>query len=80
MQLTRGVPFRESLSAAVGADEIYTVAELKNVSLRALGTEFSLLAFDADIDFRIFGIRRSVIDIPTDAYSPSLNFSCMYEK
>ena len=80
MQLVRGVPFRESLSAAVGADEIYTVAELKNVSLRALGTEFSLLAFDADIDFRIFGIRRSVIDIPTDAYSPSLNFSCMYEK
>lgn len=80
MQLVRGIPFRESLDAAGSAEEIYTVAELKNVSLRALGTEFSLLAFDADIDFRIFGIRRSAVEIPSDAYSPTLNFSCMYEK
>lgn len=79
MQLVRSIPFRENIHLNAEADEIYASAELKNVNIRALGTEFSLIAFDADALFKIYGIKSAELNIPLDAYSPSLNFNCLTE-
>lgn len=80
MQLVRGIPFRETLDSGGSAEDIYTVAELREVSVRALGTEFSLIAFDADVDFRVFGIRTGTLSIPMDAFAPSINFNCLRQQ
>ena len=79
MQIVRNIPFRENIALNAEADEIYASAELRNTNIRALGTEFSLIAFDADAFFRIYGIKESEFTVPLDAYSPSANFSCLLE-
>ena len=79
MQISRNIPFRENIALNAEADEIYAAAELKDTNIRALGTEFSLIAFDADVLFKIYGIKSSELNIPLDAYSPSLNFNCLME-
>lgn len=79
MQLTRSIPFRENIELNGSADEIYATAELSRVSVRALGTEFSLIAFDADAEFRVYGMRRGGLSMPLDAFSPSINFNCIRE-
>lgn len=80
MQLVRSIPFRESIALSGSADEIYTVAEIRNVEVRSLGTEFSLVAVDADVNFRVFGMRRGSISLPVDAFSPTLDFDCITER
>lgn len=79
MQIVRNIPFRESIEMNGSADEVYTSAELENINIRALGTEFALIAFDADINFRVFGMRRGELSVPIDAFSPSLNFNCLFQ-
>ncbi len=80
MQLTRSIPFRESLALNGSSDEIYALAELRQTDVHSLGTEFSLVAVDADVNFRIFGMRRGSLNLPTDAFSPSLDFTCIREQ
>ncbi len=79
MQLIRSIPFKESVALNGSADEIYASAEIISSDVRSLGTEFSLVAVDADINIRIFGMRKICMDVPIDAYSPSLNFECLSE-
>lgn len=79
MQIVRNIPFRENIALNAEADEIYAAAELKNTNIRALGTEFSLIAFDADALFKIYCIKSSEMKIPLDAFSPTLNFNCLLE-
>lgn len=79
MQLIRSIPFKETVSLNGSADEIYASAEIISSDVHSLGTEFSLIAVDMDVCFRIFGMRKSCVDIPVDAYSPSLNFECLSE-
>lgn len=80
IQLVRNIPFRESIEMNGGAEEIFTSAQIENLSVRALGTEFSLISFEADVRFRVYGMRRGRMEIPVDAFSPSMNFNCLIQK
>ena len=80
VQLVRSIPFRETIKLNGTADEVYAVCELRENSVRSLGTEFSLIAVDADVNFRVFGMRRGKLNMPIDAFSPSLDFNCLLER
>ena len=77
VQITRSIPFRENIATDGSADEVFAVAELRSSEVRALGTEFSLISVDADIELRVFALRRGRLTLPLDAFSPSINFSCV---
>lgn len=77
VQITRSIPFRENVATDGSADEVFASAELRSSSVRALGTEFSLISVDADIELRVFALRRGRLTLPLDAFSPSINFSCI---
>lgn len=79
-QIVRGIPFRESIALNGSADEIYALAEIRQANVHSLGTEFSLIAVDADVNFRIFAVRRGSLNLPVDAFSPSLDFTCIREE
>lgn len=79
-QLFRQVPFRERVKTDSSADEVFCSAELASLYLTALGEEFALISMDADVEFMLYGINRAEIEIPVDAYSPSVGFDCLYEK
>lgn len=80
IQIVRGIPLRESIPLNGNADEIYALAEIRQANVHSLGTEFSLVAVDADVNFRVFAIRRGEMKLPIDAFSPSLDFSCIRER
>lgn len=80
MQLERSIPFRESVLTDGTADEVYACAVLRSGSARALGTEFSLIAFEADVELRVFGIKRNSLVLPLDAFSPSISFNCIRQE
>lgn len=80
VQIVRSLPFRENVATDGSADEVFAAAELRSSSVRALGTEFSLISVDADIELRVFAIRRGKLTLPLDAFSPSINFSCIRQK
>lgn len=80
MQITRSLPFRENVATDGSADEVFAIAELRASSVRALGTEFSLISVDADIELRVFALRRGTLTLPLDAFSPSIDFSCVRRK
>ncbi|MBR5949746.1 MAG: hypothetical protein IKZ82_14040 [Clostridia bacterium] len=80
VQITRSLPFRENVATDGSADEVFAVAELRSSDARALGTEFSLISVDADIELRVFALRRGRLTLPLDAFSPSINFSCIKSK
>lgn len=80
VQITRSLPFRENVATDGTADEVFAAAELRSSGVRALGTEFSLISVDADIELRVFALRRGKITLPLDAFSPSINFSCLRRK
>lgn len=80
VQIVRSLPFRENVATDGSADEVFAVAELRASSVRALGTEFSLISVDADIELRVFALRRGTLTLPLDAFSPSIDFSCVRRK
>lgn len=80
VQITRSLPFRENVATDGSADEVFALAELRSSSVRALGTEFSLISVDADIELRVFAVRRGTLTMPLDAFSPSINFACVRRK
>lgn len=80
LQLTRSLPFRESVETDGTAEEVYAFAAVKNSAVRALGTEFSLISVEADVELRVFGLKKTELVLPLDAYSPSINFNCIKQK
>lgn len=79
-QLSRSLPFRESVETDGTAEEVYAFAEVKNCAVRALGTEFSLVSAEADIELRVCGLRSAGVVLPLDAFSPGINFNCIKQK
>ncbi len=79
-QLTRSLPFRESVETDGTAEEVYAFASVKNCAVRALGTEFSLVAAEADIELRVCGLSRTEALLPLDAFSPTISFNCIKQK
>ena len=77
LQLVRSIPFRESVQTDGMADDVYATAELRSSSVRALGTEFSLIAVEAAVELRVFALRTEELVLPLDAFSPSINFNCI---
>lgn len=77
MQLVRHIPFRESIQLNGAAEQIYAQAELKQLQIRALGTEFSIISVEAEAEFKLFGNQIYDLSIPIDAFSPKLSFECV---
>ena len=80
VQLNRSLPFRQNVETDGTADEVYASASLKSASVTALGTEFSLVALEAEADIRVFGLRPTAPRLPLDVFSPTMNFSCIKQK
>lgn len=80
VQIVRSFPFRENVATDGSADEVFATAELRSSGVRALGTEFSLISVDADIELRVFALRRGRLNLPLDAFSPCINFTCIRKK
>lgn len=80
IQLTRSIPFREGVQTDGIADEVYASAALKASSVRALGTEFSLISVEAEVELHVFALRKSRLVLPLDAFSPSISFTCLRQK
>ena len=78
--ISRSIPFRESMELSAGADEVYAEARLVSSSARALGTELSLIGVTAEAELRLYGVRRTELTLPLDAFSPTLNFACVRKK
>lgn len=79
-QLVRTMPFRENIQTSGAADEVYASAEVLSSSARALGTEFSLVAFDAEIALTVYAAQKSSVRLPLDAFSPTINFNCIKQR
>lgn len=77
MQLVRHIPFRESVRLNDSSEQVYAQAELKQLQVRALGTEFSIISVEAEAEFRLFGNQTRDLSIPIDAFSPKLSFECV---
>lgn len=80
MQLVRHIPFRENLPLNDTAEQLYAVGELKQLQVRALGTEFSLICVEAEAAFRLFGNQQYELLLPVDAFSPKLSFECVRDE
>lgn len=80
LQIIRNLPFRESVQTDGAADEVFALVRLNESSVRALGTEFSLISFEADAEIRVFGLRKTALQLPLDAFSPTINFDCVRKK
>ncbi|MBO4384581.1 MAG: DUF3794 domain-containing protein [Clostridia bacterium] len=79
-QLIRQVPFRERVKMDQSSDEVYCSARIVSLYLNALGEDFALISMDADVVFELYGVTENEIEIPVDAYSPSVGFDCLCEK
>lgn len=79
-QISRALPFRENVETSGAADEVYAHAEVVSSSARALGTEFSLIALDADVALTVYSVKSSAANLPLDAFSPTINFDCVRQK
>ena len=78
--VSRNIPFRENVKTDGEATEAYAQARLVRSSVTALGTEFSLVSIEAEAELRVFTVRSRELVLPLDAFSPTLNFSCVKKK
>lgn len=78
-QLVRSLPFRERIAADSPSGEAYCRAELKSLYLRSLGEDFGIAAMEAEIDFTVLTLERKTVNVPVDAFSPSIGFGCLSE-
>lgn len=77
IQLVRQMPFRERLAVSGAAEGVYCHAVLNAIALRSLGSEFNLLAMEAEVSFRIYGVQTESVTLPVDLFSPSIGFECL---
>ena len=78
--IVRQLPFRELLDVKPTLADTYCTAEVKNLSIHALGEEFALLAMEAEVCFKIYKAEKSELALPIDAFSPSFGFDCLNER
>lgn len=78
-QIVRQIPFRERIAVDSKAGGLYCTAELGSLYLRALGAEFAVIAMEAEIGFTVYGIQKSELELPVDAFSPTIAFDCLKE-
>lgn len=75
-QLVQHIPFAESVELDGDPGQITGSVQAENLVIRPLGEEFSLLSVEADLKIDLFGVRRVNLDLPVDAYSPSVALAC----
>lgn len=79
-QLVRQVPFREKINMDPCDGEVFCSAKIDSIALRALGEEFSLISMEAGVTFSLWSAEETMITIPSDAFSPSVGFDCLYDE
>ncbi len=79
-QMIRQIPFHERVDVYGIGNDVYCRAFIEGLYMRSLGEEFALVSLETEVRFEVFCLEEYEAELPTDVFSPSVCFDCLFEK